>query len=102
VADENGNLYGLTGIQIRRILSIVLNTVFRFVLNLPILDLSSGFRLYRRRALDSLRVESRDFDVLEEILVLGRVENRRDPVSLHAARVRRFACQAHSVRRSLR
>jgi|SRR5437870_2336308 len=56
----------------RRILSIVLNGVFRFVLNLPIRDLSSGFRLYRRVALGQLQVEARDFDVQEEILVLGR------------------------------
>jgi len=62
---------GATAGTMRRILSIVLNAVFRLVLNLPIRDLSSGFRLYRRRALDSLRLESRDFDVLEEILVLG-------------------------------
>ena len=62
---------GATVGTMRRILSIILNAVFRFALDLPIRDLSSGFRLYRRKALDPLRVESRDFDVLEEILVLG-------------------------------
>jgi len=56
---------------VRRILSVILNSVYRLALSLPVRDLSSGFRLYRRDALLGLHLESRDFDVLEEILVLG-------------------------------
>lgn len=55
----------------RRILSVVLNSVYRVVLRVPVRDLSSGFRLYRKELLSKLRLKSRDFDVLEEILVLG-------------------------------
>jgi dolichol-phosphate mannosyltransferase len=54
----------------RRLLSGILNSVFRIVLRLPVRDLSSGFRLYRQDALRQLHLQSRDFDVLEEILVL--------------------------------
>jgi dolichol-phosphate mannosyltransferase len=55
----------------RRLLSGILNLTFRLALRLPVRDLSSGFRLYRSDRLAKLRLESRDFDVLEEILVLG-------------------------------
>jgi dolichol-phosphate mannosyltransferase len=54
----------------RRVLSLILNSVFRVALRLPVRDLSSGFRLYRQDALKRLHLQSRDFDVLEEILVL--------------------------------
>ena len=54
----------------RRVLSVILNALFRIVLRVPARDLSSGFRLYRREALQQLHLRSRDFDVLEEILVL--------------------------------
>lgn len=53
----------------RSLLSRVLNTVFRRGLSLPIRDLSSGFRLYRRAALAELTLSATDFDVLEEILI---------------------------------
>jgi SAM-dependent methyltransferase len=36
---------------------------------LPVADLSSGFRLYTRTALDGLTLRATDFDVLEEILI---------------------------------
>jgi dolichol-phosphate mannosyltransferase len=56
--------------RFRRVLSVILNALFRIVLRVPARDLSSGFRLYRREALEQLQLRSRDFDVLEEILVL--------------------------------
>jgi len=62
---------GATVSVFRRILSLILNFIYRLVLSLPVRDLSSGFRLYRRDALLQLKLESRDFDVLEEILVRG-------------------------------
>jgi dolichol-phosphate mannosyltransferase len=62
---------GATVGAFRRILSVILNVVYRIVLQLPVHDLSSGFRLYRLDALRGLKLESRDFDVLEEILVRG-------------------------------
>src|SRR5207253_815801 len=53
----------------RRLLSRILNITFRRGLSLPVNDLSSGFRLYRRTVLRELKLTATDFDVLEEILI---------------------------------
>jgi dolichol-phosphate mannosyltransferase len=53
----------------RLALSRVLNTTFGRGLSLPVHDLSSGFRLYRRAVLLELQLTATDFDVLEEILI---------------------------------
>jgi len=53
----------------RRLLSRVLNRAYSRVLSLPIRDLSSGYRLYRRTTLNGLSLRARDFDALEEILI---------------------------------
>jgi dolichol-phosphate mannosyltransferase len=53
----------------RLALSRVLNTTFGRGLSLPVHDLSSGFRLYRRAVLLDLKLKATDFDVLEEILI---------------------------------
>lgn len=54
----------------RRILSGILNVTFGILLSLPVRDLSSGFRMYQRHALEFRPPLARDFDVLEEILIL--------------------------------
>jgi glycosyltransferase involved in cell wall biosynthesis len=54
---------------LRNFLSRVLNLVLRRVLSMPVRDLSSGFRLYRREAVIGLTLEGRNFEVLEEVLV---------------------------------
>jgi dolichol-phosphate mannosyltransferase len=53
----------------RLYLSRILNAFFRRGISMPIRDLSSGFRLYRRDILLPDQLESTDFDVLEEILI---------------------------------
>jgi dolichol-phosphate mannosyltransferase len=54
----------------RRILSRILNRVYRAALALPHRDLSSGFRMYRRSVVDDLGPVSADgLDSLQEILV---------------------------------
>jgi dolichol-phosphate mannosyltransferase len=53
----------------RALLSRVLNRFFALGLGIPLRDLSSGFRLYRRSALVMDEVTARDFDVLPEIVV---------------------------------
>jgi glycosyltransferase involved in cell wall biosynthesis len=53
----------------RKFLSALLNLWMRRLLSLPVRDVSSGFRLYRREAVEGLDLEGRNFEVLEEILV---------------------------------
>ncbi len=53
----------------RALLSRALNRFFAFGLGVPLRDLSSGFRLYRKSALAMDDVRARDFDVLPEIVI---------------------------------
>jgi SAM-dependent methyltransferase len=53
----------------RRFVSRVLNLVLSRGLDLRIHDMSSGFRLYNGQIVKSLPLESRDYDILQEILV---------------------------------
>jgi SAM-dependent methyltransferase len=53
----------------RHILSIILNVVYTRLLSLPVKDISSGFRLYQASVLRGLKLQSTDFDALEEILI---------------------------------
>jgi dolichol-phosphate mannosyltransferase len=55
--------------RFRRLLSHVLNRTYARALSLPLHDLSSGFRMYRRDTLRDLTLTARDFDILEEILI---------------------------------
>jgi glycosyltransferase involved in cell wall biosynthesis len=54
---------------LRRKLSDFLNFFYRRLLSVPVGDLSSGYRLYRREAVGNLDIESKNFEVQEEILV---------------------------------
>ena len=56
--------------KFRAVLSRILNVTFTTAFRLPVLDISSGFRLYRADALQRIQFDGRDFDVLEEILIL--------------------------------
>lgn len=62
---------------VRYLLSRILNVTFTRVLALPLRDISSGFRMYRRRILPELHLTSRDFDILEEILMKVYAEGYR-------------------------
>jgi dolichol-phosphate mannosyltransferase len=54
----------------RRILSRLLNFLYRKILALPYRDLSSGFRMYRRHVLDDVgRPAARGLDVLPELVI---------------------------------
>jgi len=53
----------------RKSLSWLLNLFLRRFWSLPVRDVSSGYRLYRREALDGLKFTSANFEVLGEILV---------------------------------
>jgi dolichol-phosphate mannosyltransferase len=58
---------------IRTSSSWFLNVVLRRMLSMPVLDMSSGYRLYRRDAVQGLKLESRNFEAQEEILVRAYV-----------------------------
>src|SRR5215472_10687343 len=53
----------------RKSLSRLLNSCLRRLWSLPVRDVSSGYRLYRREALAGLELNSTNFEVLGEILV---------------------------------
>lgn len=53
----------------RHVLSRLLNAFVRRGLSLSVRDVSSGFRLYRREALQHVRLRASHFDVLEEVLI---------------------------------
>lgn len=61
----------------RRVLSYILNRTYARVLRLNLRDVSSGFRMYQRSALENLNLRARDFDALEEILVKVYVNGGR-------------------------
>jgi len=61
----------------RRLLSHILNRTYGRVLSLPIRDLSSGFRMYRREVFAGLSPSAQDFDILEEILIRVHAEGWR-------------------------
>jgi dolichol-phosphate mannosyltransferase len=62
---------------LRRLLSKLLNGVFSRVLGLPVRDLSSGFRIYRRQALQGIAARGDYFDVLPEIIALAYIQGLR-------------------------
>jgi dolichol-phosphate mannosyltransferase len=53
----------------RHLLSAVLNKVFSFLLSIPVQDMSSGYRLYRREALNLGDHRQENFSILQEVLV---------------------------------
>ncbi|MBI3317228.1 MAG: glycosyltransferase [Candidatus Omnitrophica bacterium] len=61
----------------RLFLSKVLNIIFTFFLQIPVCDLSSGFRLYRSLVIRTLQFESTNFEALEEILIKAFLQGRR-------------------------
>jgi len=63
--------------RFRKVLSLVLNRTYSRALSLPLRDLSSGFRMYRRATLAGLSIRARDFDALEEILIRVHAEGWR-------------------------
>jgi len=62
------------------IMSYVLNLTFRIAFSIRAKDVTNSFRLYRRGILTSLRLESNDFDILEELLI--KVTLRRPPAEI--------------------
>ena len=61
----------------RRLLSLLLNRLFGTALGLPVRDLSSGFRVYRRAALAALAPRGEHFDILPELAALAHFNGLR-------------------------
>lgn len=55
--------------RFRLLLSVILNRTYGWLLSVPVRDLSSGFRMYRREVFAAERPVARDFDFVEEVLV---------------------------------
>lgn len=62
------------------LMSYVLNMTFRVAFSIRAKDVTNSFRLYRRSVLTSLKLESNDFDILEEILIKTTV--RKQPATI--------------------
>ena len=50
-------------------MSYIVNLTFRLAFSIRAKDVTNSFRLYRREILEPLRLQSNDFDILEEILI---------------------------------
>jgi dolichol-phosphate mannosyltransferase len=50
-------------------MSYAVNLIFRVAFNIHAKDVTNSFRLYRSSILKPMRLESNDFDILEEILI---------------------------------
>jgi len=61
----------------RYVLSRTLNTFFKIGLDLPIRDLSSGYRLYKLDVVRERPPQAKDFDVLPELLVRAYAQGWR-------------------------
>ena len=61
-------------------MSYLVNLTFRVVFSIRAKDVTNSFRLYRRSILTPLRLESNDFDILEELLI--KAVTRRPPASI--------------------
>jgi dolichol-phosphate mannosyltransferase len=59
---------------LRRLFSKMLNIVFSRGLDLRVKDMSSGFRLYKTSVVKNLVALSKDYDILQEILVKALLE----------------------------
>jgi dolichol-phosphate mannosyltransferase len=63
--------------RFRLIMSRILNSSFPFILSLPLKDMSSGFRLYRRSVLQRLEITGTNFDVLQDLLLQAYADGWR-------------------------
>jgi len=61
-------------------MSYVVNLTFRVAFSIRAKDVTNSFRLYRRDILTPLKLESNDFDILEEILI--KTVLRRPPATI--------------------
>jgi glycosyltransferase involved in cell wall biosynthesis len=63
--------------RFRKLLSVLLNRTFRWVLSVPVHDLSSGYRAYDRKAISAIPVEQETFAFLPEIALKAFAQGYR-------------------------
>ena len=80
-------------------MSYVVNLTFRVVFSIRAKDVTNSFRLYRRDVLTPLRLESNDFDILEEILIKATL--RKPPATIGEVPVTFGRRQAGESKRKL-
>jgi dolichol-phosphate mannosyltransferase len=61
-------------------MSYAVNLIFRVVFNIRAKDVTNSFRLYRTAILKPMRLQSNDFDILEEILIKAVTHRPPAPV----------------------
>ena len=61
-----------------RIMSHILNGVYRLVTGVRVKDLSTNFRMYRADLIRQVRLTSVNYDVLEEVLLLMKIKAGKD------------------------
>ncbi len=59
----------------KRLLSDLINAAFTIIYGLRVKDKTSGYRLYKKKALDTIRFSSVNFEFLPEILILAKRQN---------------------------
>ena len=81
--------------RLRYLLSRILNLTFTALLRVPVRDLSTGCRLYRREALEGLTFRARDFNIVQEMAVTLYLRGAKlHEIPLHYAP--RAAGQSHA------
>jgi len=58
------------------IMSLIVNMVFSILFNLKCKDVSNSFKLYRTAALKELKLSSNNFEIIEEILIKLKRNNK--------------------------
>ena len=59
-----------------KLMSFLLNTTFRVALGIKAKDISTSFRIYKTAQLKNVTLKCRNFDVLEEVVYLLKVDNK--------------------------
>jgi len=59
-----------------KLMSLLLNTTFRIALGIKAKDISTSFRIYKTAQLKNVTLKCRNFDVLEEVVYLLKIDNK--------------------------
>ena len=59
-----------------KVMSKIVNSVYSFMFRLKVKDVSNSFRLYKKDVLKNLELECNNFDIVEEILIKARLNNK--------------------------